>query len=73
MLVKNWIASKHATLELEIKQLNASQDPNPVIRIEGGLPDLLGTNIIMPELPTDPEVIEAEPSAQTESIVEPAE
>jgi hypothetical protein len=43
-----WVHSRHARAELELKQLAASADPNPTIRIEGGLPDLPGTSIIMP-------------------------
>jgi hypothetical protein len=50
-LVRNWILSKHAAAELEIKRINAGQETgNQVIRIEGGLPELPGSNITMPRL-----------------------
>jgi hypothetical protein len=58
-LVRNWIFAKHAAMELELKRLAANDSTgNRVIRIEGGLPDLAGTSIIMPELPPGPDVIE---------------
>jgi hypothetical protein len=44
-----WIHSRRQGQELEIKRLNAdASNATPVLRIEGGLPDLPGTNIIMP-------------------------
>jgi hypothetical protein len=47
-LVRNWISAKHATQELALKQLAASATGETTIRIEGGLPPLPGTNVIMP-------------------------
>jgi hypothetical protein len=56
-----WIHSKRQGQELELKRLNAeNSNLDPVIRIEGGLPDLPGTNIIMPTQPGELEAIEAE-------------
>jgi len=50
-LVRNWISAKHQAAELEIKRLNADQSTGEqVIRIEGGLPELPGTEVIMPKL-----------------------
>jgi hypothetical protein len=50
-LIRNWIVSKHAGQELELKRLNSDvSSGDQVIRIEGGLPPLPGTNITMPEL-----------------------
>jgi hypothetical protein len=50
-LVRNWISAKHQAAELELKRLNATQDIGPqTIRIEGGLPELPGTEVIMPQL-----------------------
>jgi hypothetical protein len=47
--VLDWIHSKRAGQELEIKRLNADVSDQPqVIRIEGGLPELPGTNVTMP-------------------------
>jgi hypothetical protein len=58
-LVRNWISAKHQGEELELKRLAADNNgAEHVIRIEGGLPDLPGTNIIMPS-PEGP-AIEAE-------------
>jgi hypothetical protein len=48
-LVRNWISAKHADQEFELKRLAAdASNAEQVIRIEGGLPDLPGTSIIMP-------------------------
>jgi hypothetical protein len=58
--ISAWIHSRRQGMELELKQLAASIGSNPAIRIEGGLPDLPGTAIIMPE-PEGPPAIEAEP------------
>jgi hypothetical protein len=64
--VRGWIHSVREGQELEIKRLNANASTGPqTIHIEGGLPPLPGTDIIMPELPPDPDVIEA---TATESI-----
>src|SRR5262249_7397902 len=50
-LAKNWIDSQYAREELAIKQINAgSTEHEQIIRIEGGLPALPGTNITMPML-----------------------
>jgi hypothetical protein len=50
--VLDWIHSKRAGQELEIKRINATQDTgDQVIKIEGGLPTLPGCeNLIMPQL-----------------------
>jgi hypothetical protein len=49
--VLDWIRSKRAGQELEIKRINAGQDTGEqIIKIEGGLPELPGTNITMPQL-----------------------
>jgi hypothetical protein len=56
-LVRNWISAKHSAMELEIKHLNADAAPDEqVIRIEGGLPALPGTDIIMPKLNSPPAI-----------------
>jgi hypothetical protein len=48
-LVRNWISAKHQAAELEIKRLNADVSDQPqIIKIEGGLPPLPGTDIIGP-------------------------
>jgi hypothetical protein len=50
-LVRNWISAKHQAAELEIKRINASQDTgSQTIHITGGLPELPGCNITMPQL-----------------------
>jgi hypothetical protein len=50
-LAKNWIDAQYAREELAIKQINAgSTEHEQVIRIEGGLPALPGTNVTMPVL-----------------------
>jgi hypothetical protein len=64
-LVRNWISAKHASEELELKRLAADASTTaPTIRIEGGLPDLPGTSIIMPEINLPPEIesISGEPT-----------
>ena len=51
--VLDWIHSKRAGQELEVKRINAAAaDPSQEQRIiiEGGLPELPGTNVIMPQL-----------------------
>jgi hypothetical protein len=64
-LVRNWISARHATEELELKRLAADAYTAPrVIRIEGGLPDLPGTNVIMPTQPGQPEALEHEPAPE---------
>ena len=55
MLAKNWIEAQYAREELAIKQINAgATDQEQTIRIEGGLPQLPGTNTIMPVLDHGP-------------------
>jgi hypothetical protein len=65
--VQGWINSRRHGEELEIKRLNADASAAPpVIRIEGGMPELPGTNIIMPT--QGPSVLEHEPTPATESL-----
>jgi hypothetical protein len=50
-LTKNWIDSQYTREELTIKQINAGgSEHKQVIKIEGGLPALPGTNVTMPML-----------------------
>jgi hypothetical protein len=64
-LIQAWIHSRRQGEELELKKLAAnSSTGNHTIRIEGGLPELPGTNIIMPELDAKP-AIEASPADLT--------
>jgi hypothetical protein len=50
-LVKTWIDSQNARTELELKAMNQGVgETEQVIRIEGGLPALPGTNVTMPVL-----------------------
>jgi hypothetical protein len=75
-LVRNWISARHATEELELKRLAASASTAPnVIHIEGGLPDLPGTNIIMPEplTPSEVEAIDVTPALQASPAPDPTE
>jgi hypothetical protein len=69
--VLDWIRSKRAGQELELKRLQADVSDQPqVIKITGGLPELPGTNVTMPPtlnghpqtdlLPPAPKVIEHE-------------
>jgi hypothetical protein len=47
--VRDWIQSKRQGQELEIKKINAGHETGEqIIKIEGGLPTLPGTNITMP-------------------------
>jgi hypothetical protein len=49
--VLDWMRSKRAGQELELKRLNADVSTgDQVIRIEGGMPPLPGTSVTMPEL-----------------------
>jgi hypothetical protein len=49
--VLDWIRSKRAGQELELKRINATQDiGSQQIVITGGLPALPGTDIIAPQL-----------------------
>jgi hypothetical protein len=46
-----WIQSQYAKQGIDLKaQAQGASDANTVIRIEGGLPSLPGTNITMPEI-----------------------
>jgi hypothetical protein len=47
-LVRNWILSVHARNELELKKITIDGPGEQTIRVEGGLPQLPGTNITMP-------------------------
>ena len=50
-LVGNWIRSRQASVELDIKVAGQrGLAPEQRILIEGGLPPLPGTNVIMPEI-----------------------
>jgi len=50
-----WINSQYQREELQIKQINAgATEHEQVIRIEGGLPQLPGTNITMPTIDGHP-------------------
>jgi hypothetical protein len=50
-LAKNWIDSQNARIALELKQITVEGGPTEqTIRIEGGLPELPGTNVTMPRL-----------------------
>jgi hypothetical protein len=54
-LAKAWLDAQYAKEELAIKQFNAgSTEHEQVIRVEGGLPALPGTNITMPVLDGKP-------------------
>jgi hypothetical protein len=48
-LIGNWIRSRQATIELDLK-VQGQGGGVETIRIEGGLPPLPGTDIIMPEI-----------------------
>jgi hypothetical protein len=57
-IVTEWIHSKRAGEDIEIKRLNAGQsDGEQVIRVVGGLPTIPGTDIIMPGDPADPTLV----------------
>jgi len=50
-LVRNWIMSKYARLELDLKQISIDGPGEQTIKITGGLPQLPGCeNLIMPVL-----------------------
>ena len=49
-LVKNWILSVTAQDELQLKIAKENPRGPQEIRIEGGLPELPGTNVIMPHI-----------------------
>jgi hypothetical protein len=49
-LIGNWIRSRQATIELDLKVHAQGVPGDTTIRIEGGLPPLPGTDIIMPEI-----------------------
>jgi hypothetical protein len=70
--IREWISSCRQGEELELKRLAATVDPNPTIRIEGGLPPLPGCDIIMPELNQAP-AIESEPNILSPPNPEPAD
>jgi hypothetical protein len=54
-LAKSWIDAQYAREELAIKQFNSgSTEHEQTIRIEGGLPALPGTSIVMPVLDGKP-------------------
>ena len=49
-LVKNWVLSVTAQDELQLKIAKEHPQGPQEIRIEGGLPELPGTNVIMPHI-----------------------
>jgi hypothetical protein len=49
-IIQAWISSKRQGQELDLKIQAASATGDHVIRIEGGLPPLPGTNVIMPTI-----------------------
>ena len=49
-LVGNWIRSRQASIELNFKVRDPALTPETRILIEGGLPPLPGTDVIMPEI-----------------------
>lgn len=50
-MVTAWINAKYARDELRLKEANANyQTGDHIIKIQGGLPALPGTNVIMPQL-----------------------
>jgi len=54
-LAKAWIDAQYQREELAIKQINAgTTEHEQVIRVEGGLPPLPGTNVTMPLLDGKP-------------------
>jgi hypothetical protein len=54
-MTKLWIDSQYFREELAIKQINAgTTEHEQVIRVEGGLPPLPGTSIVMPVLDGNP-------------------
>jgi hypothetical protein len=72
-LARNWISAKHAAAELELKRLNAdAANGDQIIRIEGGLPALPGSDIIMPELARDLAPGPLTPTKDSLSPLEPA-
>jgi hypothetical protein len=68
-LAKNWIDAQYAREELAIKQINAgTTDHEQIIKIEGGLPPLPGTNITMPTLEHGPATNGHALAAPTDSV-----
>jgi hypothetical protein len=64
--VLDWIRSKRAGQELEIKRINADVSTGEqVIRVEGGLPELPGCDIIKPQLNGHQLELTATPAPQT--------
>jgi hypothetical protein len=49
-LTRVWISARHEREELQLKLTAQGGAPNQLIRIEGGLPPLPGTDVIMPEI-----------------------
>src|SRR6516162_4549930 len=49
-VIGNWIASRRAGQELELKQLAQGAETEQTIHITGGLPELPGTSVVMPLL-----------------------
>jgi hypothetical protein len=65
--IRHWIDSKRSGVELELKQIAAGGTGDAVIRIEGGLPELPGTEIIHPGLHTPHYLNGHAPTPQIES------
>jgi hypothetical protein len=68
--IREWINLRRNGVELELKRLAAdATNADQVIRIEGGLPDLPGTNIIMPaeSVELDTQAIEATPAKDVDN------
>ena len=52
-LTRNWLSARHEREELQLKIEHQGGPRDQTIRLEGGLPALPGTDIIMPERPQD--------------------
>jgi hypothetical protein len=79
--VRLWIQLKRQGQELDIKRLAQGQETgDQIIRIEGGLPALPGTNVTMPSLnghdkngllPPQPRQIESSPAPESATAASP--
>jgi hypothetical protein len=74
--IRHWIDSKREGQELQLKiQDHRGSAPEQRILIEGGLPDLPGTNVIMPELSAEHEhnghTLDLEKNAETSELSAP--
>ena len=72
-MVKAWVDTQYDRSEYELKLANSTGTGDTTIKIEGGLPPLPGTNVIMPPKINGHGLQELEPPPIESITMQPAE